>query len=113
MVVAAAVLQALAGAARGFAASLYDRPSGMELAIFNDLCFCCSLRSDSARPPHLRHTGHPHFEEFVSDVCLVSSRLIFAALIITASLSHAVLRFGCTHLWTFVATSPLLTSCND
>lgn len=39
-VVAAAVIQACSGAARGFAASLYDRPNGMELAIFNDLCFC-------------------------------------------------------------------------
>lgn len=39
-VVAAAVIQARSGAARGFAASLYDRPNGMELAIFNDLCFC-------------------------------------------------------------------------
>lgn len=44
MVVAAAVMQALAWAARGFAGSLYDGPNGMELAIFNDLCFC-SLRS--------------------------------------------------------------------
>lgn len=39
-IVAAAVIQACSGAARGFAASLYDRPNGMELAIFNDLCFC-------------------------------------------------------------------------
>lgn len=41
-VVAAAVSQARTGAAaaRGFAASLYGRPNGMELAIFNDLCFC-------------------------------------------------------------------------
>lgn len=60
MVVAAAVMQALAWAARGFAGSLYDGPNGMELAIFNDLCFC-SLRSESG-PPCLssaRHTGHP------------------------------------------------------
>lgn len=39
-VVAAAVSQARTWAARGFAASLYGRPNGMELAIFNDLCFC-------------------------------------------------------------------------
>lgn len=60
MVVAAAVMQALAWAARGFAGSLYDGPNGMELAIFNDLCFC-SLRSESG-PPCLssaQHTGHP------------------------------------------------------
>lgn len=38
-VVAAAVSQARTEAARGFAASLYGRPKGMELAIFNDLFF--------------------------------------------------------------------------
>lgn len=43
-VVAAAVSQARTEAARGFAASLYGRPKGMELAIFNDLgFFSCSF----------------------------------------------------------------------
>lgn len=71
---AAAVMQALAWAARGFAGSLYDGPNGMELAIFNDLCFC-SLRSESA-PLFINRATHrsPHFEQFVSDVSLVSSK---------------------------------------
>lgn len=50
MVVAAAVMQAFAWAARGFAGSLYDGPNGMELAIFNDLCF---VRYVPSQPPCL------------------------------------------------------------
>lgn len=42
-VVASAVSQARTEAARGFAASLYGRPKGMELAIFNDLFFVLLL----------------------------------------------------------------------
>lgn len=70
---AAAVMQALTWAARGFAGSLYDGPNGMELAIFNDLCFC-SLRSKSGLLFIKRSTHRsPHFEQFVSDISLFSS----------------------------------------
>lgn len=81
MVVAAAVMQALAWAARGFAGSLYDGPNGMELAIFNDLCFC-SLRSESAPLLFMKRSTHrsPHFEHFVSDVSLVSGTCILEPL---------------------------------
>lgn len=43
------------GAARGFAASLYARPTGVEFAIFNDPCFCLvfDLESVSASKPHV------------------------------------------------------------
>lgn len=69
-VVAAAVSQARTEAARGFAASLYGRPKGMELAIFNDLFFfSCSfffrfggpVWSPRRSPKQSAHTALPAF----------------------------------------------------
>lgn len=71
-VVAAAVSQARTEAARGFAASLYGRPKGMELAIFNDLFFFLVLFffvfgvQFGVRGGHLSslHTQHQHYQHF-------------------------------------------------
>lgn len=92
MVVAAAVMQALAWAARGFAGSLYDGPNGMELAIFNDLCFC-SLRSESGPPPVYQALNTPVTPlRTIRVKCqLILKRVHFGALIITASFTRAVL----------------------